>query len=113
MVINSTTVNIYDVGKPGPRLRQAQKCGEVKPVSGIPPSPLDNWPWISNGNTYIERGSNKDLILIRLKIISNWLKSYNRNLHIYISIRFCILLTLIWWEILSPLEITTCQKVKL
>ena len=34
--------NIYDIGNSGPVLKQAQKCGWVKPVDGIQPFPLDN-----------------------------------------------------------------------
>jgi hypothetical protein len=48
-----------DVGNPGPGLMQAQQCGRVKPVNGIPTlrgqvqaPTLDNW--ISNGNTDIK-----------------------------------------------------------
>jgi len=45
----------YDVGNPVPGLGQAQKCGRVKPVNGIPNlPPLDNW--ISN-----TRGTNTDV----------------------------------------------------
>ena len=62
MVINSTNINKMniltelvkhkkDIGNPGPGLIQAQKCGGVKPVYGIPIPLLDNW--ISNGNTYL------------------------------------------------------------
>jgi len=38
MVNNSTTT--YDVGNPNPGLRDAQQCGEVKPVNGTPTLPL-------------------------------------------------------------------------
>ena len=31
----------YDVGNPGPCLRQAQKCDRVKPVNGVPT--LSSW----------------------------------------------------------------------
>jgi hypothetical protein len=48
-----------DVGNPGPGLMQAQQCGRVKLVNGIPTlwgrtqaPTLDNW--ISNGNTDIK-----------------------------------------------------------
>ena len=34
---NKTTT--YDVGNPSPGLRQAQKCGWVKPINGIPTFP--------------------------------------------------------------------------
>jgi hypothetical protein len=49
--IKKTTT--YEVRNPGPGLRQAQKCGRVKYINGIPtlpllitgsqPTPLDNW----------------------------------------------------------------------
>jgi hypothetical protein len=39
----------YDIGNPGPDLGQAQKCGRLKLVNGIPTLPL------SNGNTYINK----------------------------------------------------------
>jgi hypothetical protein len=47
----------YDIGNPGPGLRQTHKCDIVNPVNGIPTSSLDTW--ISNGNTNIR--SNKIL----------------------------------------------------
>jgi hypothetical protein len=58
MVINSTNINktnnilsfqlnslntkkttTYDIGSPGPGFGQAQQCGEIKPVNGIPTLP--------------------------------------------------------------------------
>jgi len=42
---------IYYGENPVPSCGQAQKCGEVKPVTGSQISPLDNW--ISNGNPLI------------------------------------------------------------
>ena len=35
-------IMIYGVGNVGPDLSQAQTCGGVKPVNGIPTPPLDN-----------------------------------------------------------------------
>ncbi len=32
----------YNVGNQGPGFGQAQKCGGMEPVNGIP-NPLDNW----------------------------------------------------------------------
>ena len=40
MVNNSTRKWTYDIGNLGPGLGQAQKCGRVKPVNGIPTLPL-------------------------------------------------------------------------
>ena len=30
------TKKTYDIGNPGPGLEQAQKCGRVKPIIGVP-----------------------------------------------------------------------------
>jgi hypothetical protein len=38
---NTKKNTTYDVGNPGPGLGQAQKCGWVKPVNGIPS--LSSW----------------------------------------------------------------------
>ena len=51
-LLNIEKTTTYDVGNPGPCLGQAQQCGGVKPVNGIP-TPVDNW--ISNCNTYIKK----------------------------------------------------------
>ena len=54
--LSTKKTTTYEVRNPGPGLRQAQKCGRVKYINGIPtlpllitgsqPTPLDNW--ISN-----------------------------------------------------------------
>ena len=36
LLIEHTKTMAYDVGNPVPGLGQAQKCGRVKPVNGIP-----------------------------------------------------------------------------
>jgi len=47
MINNSTNINkttittTYGVGNPVPALKQAQKCGWVKPANGITTLPLD------------------------------------------------------------------------
>ena len=38
--LNTKKVTTYDIRHPGPGLRQAQKCGGVKLVNGIPAPPL-------------------------------------------------------------------------
>jgi hypothetical protein len=55
LLIEHTKTMAYDVGNPVSGLGQAQKCGWVKPVNGIPNlHPLNNW--ISNTG-----GTNTDL----------------------------------------------------
>jgi hypothetical protein len=34
--LNIKTTTTDDVGNPGPRFGQEQKCGEVKPINGMP-----------------------------------------------------------------------------
>ena len=38
-LLNTKNPTTYDVGNPGPGLGQAQHCGRVKPVNGIPTPP--------------------------------------------------------------------------
>jgi hypothetical protein len=37
--LNTKKTTVYNVGNPGPGLRQAQTCPGVKPISGIPTLP--------------------------------------------------------------------------
>jgi hypothetical protein len=62
-IIEHKNTMTYDVGNQGPGLRQEQKCGRVKSINGIPPSPLDNSYYFDQRTkvftylyTYIDKG---------------------------------------------------------